>query len=176
MPALVIYESMYGNTRKVAMAIAEGLSDGADVSTARVGTVTAAEVAAADLVVVGGPTHGWSMSRPATRRGAADAVHKPKGTGLVVEDGAEGIGLREWIDGLPAHGGSKLFATFDTRRRVPLGLSGSAARAAKRRLSRLGWSSVRQPEPFYVTKADQLEPGELARARAWGAALVASAG
>ena len=172
MHALVVYESMYGNTRKVATAVADGLSAGATVSTARAKAVTADDVAAADLVVVGGPTHAWTMSRPATRRGAVEATHKPKGSTLVVEDGAQDAGLREWIAALPRHGAAKQFATFDTRRRAPLGLSGSAAHAARRRLIQRGWHSVRPPQAFYVTKSDQLEPGELAHARAWGEALL----
>lgn len=175
MRALIVYESMYGNTKKIAEAIADGLlKGGADATVVTAADVSADQTAAADLVVAGGPTHGWSMSRPATRRSAVEVVRKAPGGALQVREGADGTGLREWIAGLAAQHLVKSFAAFDTRRHAPLGLSGSAARAIDRRLRRLGWRSARQPQGFYVTKADQLEPDEEARARGWGSELAGS--
>lgn len=176
MHALVAYESMYGNTRSVAEAIGDGLkSTGATVTISHIARVTEAQAAAADLVVVGGPTHAWSMARPSTRRGAVDAARKSPHRDLRVEQEPDVRGLREWIADTAAHPVLKPFAAFDTRRRAPLGLSGSAARAADRGLRRLGWPRVLAPEGFYVTKSDQLEPDEVARARAWGAKLASTA-
>jgi hypothetical protein len=173
--ALIIYESMYGNTRAVAEEVATGMrSAGASVTTVHASDAAVGQTAAADLVVVGGPTHAWSMPRPSTRRGAVDAKRKSPDTDRHLETGAEKSGLREWIEQLPAHDVVKPFAAFDTRRRAPLGLSGSAAKAVDRRLRRHGWRRARAPQGFYVTKTDQLEPDALARARSWGTELVGS--
>ena len=67
MRAVVVYESMYGNTHLVADAIGAGLSTALNVS---VVPVSQAVLADASLVVVGGPTHVHGMSRAATRKAA----------------------------------------------------------------------------------------------------------
>jgi hypothetical protein len=175
MHALIVYESMYGNTRAVAEAIGAGLrGNNASVTIAHAARVTAVQTAAADLIIVGGPTHAWSMTRPSTRRGAVNAAHKSSGHNRRVEQDADVKGLREWIGDVAGHAVVKPFAAFDTRRRAPLGLSGSAARAIDRKLRRLGWPRSQQPVSFYVTKSDELEPDELAHARTWGAELAAA--
>ena len=70
MRAVVIYESMYGNTRAVAEAIASDLSP-MDVTVLPVGSADASTVADADLLIVGAPTHAFGLSRPQTRLSAA---------------------------------------------------------------------------------------------------------
>ena len=67
MKALVVYESMYGNTRSVAEAIVEGLCETAEPRLVPVSEAKAAVHEGADLLVVGGPTHAHGMSRPSTR-------------------------------------------------------------------------------------------------------------
>ena len=64
MRALVVYESMYGNTHVAAMNIAAGLSARHDVTLVPVTRATPELFAAADLLVVGGPTHLHRMSTP----------------------------------------------------------------------------------------------------------------
>ena len=53
MRALVVYESMYGNTHTVAVSIAAGLSARHDVTLVPVTRATTELVAAADLLVAG---------------------------------------------------------------------------------------------------------------------------
>ena len=77
MRALVVYESMYGNTRVVANNIADGLRATHEVTLVPVAGATGDLVAGADLLVVGGPTHMHGLSSPATRRMAAQAAAKP---------------------------------------------------------------------------------------------------
>jgi flavodoxin len=89
MRAVVVYESMYGNTHQVADAIGAGLRPAFDVSVIPVSKATPAVLADADLVVVGGPTHAHGMSRAATRNGAVEAAKKPV-SGLKVEPDALG--------------------------------------------------------------------------------------
>jgi menaquinone-dependent protoporphyrinogen IX oxidase len=76
MRAVVVYESMFGNTRKVAEAIGAGLRSFGNVEVAPVGAVTPKLLADVDLPVVGGPTHAWDLSRPPTRQSAVATAHK----------------------------------------------------------------------------------------------------
>ena len=97
MKAVVIYESMYGNTHLVANAIGEGLRDTAEVVVIPVSEAEPSLFDDADLVVVGGPTHVHGVSRPGTRKAAVAAADKPD-IDLVVEPDAAGPGLRDWLD------------------------------------------------------------------------------
>ena len=161
MQALVVYESMYGNTEAVARAIADGLRSGSEVRLEEVGTASTTLVGI-DLLVVGGPTHAFSMSRPSTRADAADKTDDP-----VI---STGIGLREWIETLAPTAGVAV-ATFDTRVRRPR-VPGSAARAARKRLRDHGFRSVDPPTTFWVDGGEgPLHDGEEERARLWGADL-----
>ena len=68
MKALVVYESMFGNTAHIARAIGAGLAEGGVVVTiAKVDAVDADEVAGADLLIVGGPTHAHGLSSASSR-------------------------------------------------------------------------------------------------------------
>ena len=101
MRALVVYESMYGNTHVVASNVADGLRATHEVTLVPVAEATADLVAGADLLVVGGPTHMHGLSSPATRRMAAQAAAKPA-SGLSLDPDACGPGLRDWLKGIGA--------------------------------------------------------------------------
>src|SRR5262245_29362950 len=98
MRALLVYESMFGCTREVAGAVAQGLADaGFDVDLREVGEAPTDVVGEVDLLVVGAPTHAFSLSRPSTRR---DAVRQG------APAAAAETGLREWLGALttdPGH-------------------------------------------------------------------------
>jgi hypothetical protein len=161
MKALVVYESMWGNTRKVAEAIADGLGG---ARAADVHEVENFDVAGLDLLVVGGPTHAFSMSRPSTREDA----HR-QGASV----GAEDEGLREWLQALPQHLEVPV-ATFDTRVTKVRNLPGSAAKAAEKELRRHHHGRALDRRSFYVhDSGGPLDEGELDRAREWGAQLAA---
>lgn len=160
MRAVVVYESMFGNTREVAEQVAEGI--GGAVSVEEVGgaeTVFGDDVA---LVAVGGPTHAFGMSRPSSRESAAQETDDE----LV----SMGIGIREWLDRLEA-GDVTRFATFDTRVDRPR-FPGSAASVAARRLRKGGHEVVDEPMSFWVVgMTGPLVAGEAKRAREWGTRL-----
>lgn len=168
MRAVVVYESMYGNTHLVAEAIGTGLRPACQVEVVPVGQADHHLLDGADLVVVGGPTHVHGMSHANTRQAAVADAHKPD-SGLVLDPDAEGPGLREWFDSAPALRGRG--AAFDTRVNLPVLLTGQAAKGIARRLRRRGLELVAAPHSFLVTKQNRLEPGEAARAREWGRQL-----
>src|SRR5690349_16040375 len=62
---LVLYESMFGNTRSVARAVASGLGDGVSIRGMR--EVRGRDFDGIDLIVIGGPTHDRGMTQFATR-------------------------------------------------------------------------------------------------------------
>jgi hypothetical protein len=171
MRALVVYESIYGNTHQVAAAIGAGLQPAFHVSVVPVSEASAVLLADADLLVVGGPTHMHGMSRASTRKAAVEAADKPASP-LKVESGAMGEGLRDWFDSL-GHYHLKA-AAFDTRLHGPAALTGRASKGVAHLLRAHGFDVVAEPESFLVTKQDLLMPQEIARAQDWGAKLALS--
>lgn len=162
MRAFVVYESMYGNTQQVAEAIGRALAAAGEVTVVDVASAPASLPDRVDLLVVGGPTHAFAMSRPATRKQAV--ATGGRSTDLTT-------GIREWLGVLTVGSPGPAAATFDTRVQVPL-LPGSAANGAARLLRRLGLG-VRDRESFYVEDQDgPLRDGELERAATWGGSLV----
>jgi hypothetical protein len=165
MKALVLYESMFGNTEEVAHAIAHGLSRHVTTDVLAVRGASAGVAADYELAVVGGPTHAFSMSRPSTREDAGRQ-------GARSADAKAGQGIREWLDALPPHLHGSVAAAFDTRVAKVRHLPGSAARKADKVLRQHGLSHLAHPESFYVEDIDgPLLDGELARAEAWGEQL-----
>ena len=160
MNALVVVESMWGNTRAVADAVARGLGEEAEV--VEIQQAPAALPDDVDLLVVGGPTHAFSMSRSKTRHDA-------------VERGAQGAyesqGIREWLDGLQPSDRIDV-ATFDTRVSKVKRLPGSAAKAAGKEVRRHHLGRLIATESFYVDDMEgPLHEGELDRAHRWAAQL-----
>src|SRR5579859_728548 len=152
MKALVIYDSMYGNTEKIAQAIANGLTG--EVKVVPVGTMNASEVRSFDLLIVGSPVHGGRATP------AIDAFLKQ----------------------LPAHSlEGKSVAAFDTRfeakeQGVGLRLLMSVIRYAAERIARelvkKGGTLAAEPEGFIVEqKEGPLKEGERERASQWAKAM-----
>jgi hypothetical protein len=163
--ALIVYESMFGNTRRIAEAIRDGLSPGASVTLTDVADATRVVPDDIDLLVVGGPTHAFSMSRHGTRE---DAVRRgAKSTDLAG-------GIREWLHEL-GEGPRPAFASFDTRVDVPL-LPGAASRSAAKAARRLGFT-VLDTASFRVADYEgPVLPGEIERAIEWAKGLLGTHG
>ena len=66
--ALVVYESVFGDARAIAHAIAEGLSDAMPVDVRDATEAPAGIGPDVGLLVVGGPNHAFGMPRPSTRQ------------------------------------------------------------------------------------------------------------
>ena len=162
MRVLVVFDTTYGNTARIARAIGETLAADAAVSVdvRPVALVGRPDPADLDLLVVGGPTQRHGLSQT----------------------------LAIWLDelgrgtltGVPA-------ATFDTRYRMPKLLTGFAAEAAAHRLRRAGCRLVVPPESFFMERdrppdgekrrhaTEGPEPGELERAAMWARTLTEAA-
>ena len=167
--AVVVYESMFGNTHVIADHVAAGLRDRLDdVTVVPVHDATNELVGAADLVVVGGPTHVHGMSSQRSREGAKEMAAKDDQ--LDLDPDAEGPGLRDWFDELPAELSGRA-AAFDTRIHATALLTGQASKGIAKRLSRHGFDLIAEPESFFVDKETHLEADEADRATSWGRRL-----
>ena len=161
--ATVVYESMFGNTAAIAQAVADGLFQaGIDVVAADVRTAARQQLTG-DLLVLGAPTHAFSLSRPNTR---ADAVRQ------VADAPTAETGLREWLATATPGSPAPVVATFDTRvdkvRRLPFGAARAAARIARRQ----GFEVIGKPMGFIVTDTKgPLAEDEIERASTWGRTL-----
>jgi hypothetical protein len=170
MKALVVYESMFGNTEKVAAAVAHGLQlEDVDTGLVEIGSATTHIASDVDLLVVGAPTHAFALSRPGSRADAVRQGAPPERTR---------VGLREWLEsvGFDAERPPLLMA-FDTRvtkvRWLPAAAGASAVHLARRR----GLATVGKPVGFLVDDVrGPLVDGELERATTWGRHLGTVAG
>ena len=148
MQTLVIYDSKFGNTEKIAQAIGRGISTLGQVrvtATSEAAQTLDTLASRPDLVIVGGPTQNRGPS----------------------------AGLRALVKTLPAALRGIPTACFDTRYRGPVLLMGSAASAAAKDLSKSGAEIVAPPESFFIVRHgpmehQTLEAGEIERAQAWG--------
>ena len=168
MAALIVFESMFGNTRQIADAVTEGLSRHLPVEQVEVGAAPVVFGPDVEVLVDGGPTHAFGMTRPGTRQSSAQQADD----GLV----SRGLGIREWLGALPRGSSDVAVAAFDTRITRPR-LPGSAAAAAERRLQRLGFRVLGRSQSFFVEgTTGPLARGERERARRWGEELAVGLG
>lgn len=140
MKTLVIYDSLYGNTKIVAQAIADSIPD--EVEMAHVNEVPDLNLSNYDLLIIGGPTHGGGPSD--TMKGMLESLDPSSVSGAQV-------------------------AAFDTRITWwwvrPFGY---AAPKIARRLEKMGAEILAEGEGFFVTGGEgPLKEGELDRAAAW---------
>ena len=100
MKAVVVFESMYGNTRAIAESVAKGIraAGDAEVTVASVSEADSELIREADLLVVGGPTHAHGMSHPATRP-TAKMLRRSRiaSSGSILQRRSTVPGLRGWL-------------------------------------------------------------------------------
>ena len=146
MNALVVYDSQYGNTERVAQAIADALRAVGHARAARADTLTPLALDQLDLLVIGCPTHGWN---------ATPATHA-------------------FVDQVPAEQWHNLaVACFDTRFPLPRWMTGSAAHVIGAKLQALGIRLLVPPESFFIRgKRGPLPADELNRAVGWARMLL----
>lgn len=165
MKAIVVYESLWGNTAAVAQAIAEGL--GGEAQALSTAEASAAVLAEADLIVAGAPVLAFSLPRDSMRQDLATNPGKAPRPPDVSHPS-----MRSWLAALPqGHGRS---AAFETRLWwSPAGSTG----AIERGLEQAGYRPVAKAHRFVVKGAyGPLRDGELEKARLWGAELARAMG
>ncbi len=157
--ALVVYHSVYGNTRLLAETVAETLGSIATVRLLAAHGRLDIDVTATDLLVLGLPTQRHGVAERASMFLSRLEHRRP-------------AGLR--------------VAIFDTRYRMPRLVSGSAGHEAEHRLRRVGCEIVVPAQSFFIERLssargapvghrlERLEPSELARAAEWAADLAGS--
>jgi flavodoxin len=156
MKTLVIYDSQFGNTERLAHMMAQRLGASAPLWAADGAAKAALQQHDWDLLVIGAPTQNHTVSHT----------------------------MRALLQGVP-HGaleGARV-AVFDTRYHMASLLSGSAAEWVSAHLQRAGAALVVAPESFFVEREtpppgekrqhdhERLEDGEEERAQAWVNAL-----
>jgi flavodoxin I len=152
MKAIIIYDSLYGNTEQIAHAIGDGLTG--EVNVVRVDDAHASELKSFDLLMVGSPVHGGRAT--------------PK--------------IDAFVKQLPAHAlEGKRVAAFDTRfeseeqgigLRILMRVIRYAAERIAKALAKKGGRLVAEPEGFIVEqKEGPLKQGELERASNWAKAM-----
>ena len=152
MKSLVIYDSLYGNTEKIAQVIGEALGIKGEVAIKRVGDVVMEDLAGLDLLILGSPTQQFRATAT----------------------------MKDFLKRIPASGlkGVKV-AAFDTRLTqgnidgtpvLPyfVKIFGYAAEPMANGLKKKGGTLVVPPEGFYVEGTEgPLQAGELKRAADW---------
>jgi hypothetical protein len=163
--ALVVYESIFGDARRIAEAVATGLADHFDVDVVAAREAPRHIPYEVSLLVVGGPNHGFAMPRQSTREGAVDQY------GADIEDTRSG--LHEWLEAVRLPAGVRA-AAFDTRMdhpKVVVALD-HASRTEEKLLKGHDATIVAPAEHFRVTAAQgPLADGEEERAIRWGRTL-----
>lgn len=148
MKTCVVYDSVHGNTEKIAKVIGDVFAGGTKVL--RVGELSPTEIRTLDLLIVGAPTHGGRASESA----------------------------RAWLDRIPedALQGIRV-AAFDTRLTTKLvQIFGYAAPRIAASLEAKGGTLIGSPGAFFVTGGKgPLKEGELERAAAWAKEIAESA-
>ncbi len=160
MKAVVVYESLWGNTAAIARAIAEGLGGGTQaLSTAE---ANGEAMVGVDLIVAGAPVFGFALPTEQIRANiAADSGKAPSPPNLSHPS------MRSWLAALPA--GQGRAAAFETRLWWSLG---GSTKTIGRELERRGYRLIAKPGRFIVQGAyGPLREGELERARQWGKEL-----
>ena len=162
MEAIVVYESVWGNTAAVARAIAEGI--GPSAAAFATDEVPADRLARADLIVAGSPVFAFSLPNEGMRARILQTETDGPPPDLSHPS------LRAWLDGLPK--GHGLAAAFETRIWwSPRGATGTI----EKKLAKAGYGRILRAEKFVVQdKYGPLREGELDRAQAWGTGLRAA--
>ena len=160
MKAIVVYESLWGNTAAIARAIAEGL--GPEARALSTAEASGAAIANADLIVAGAPVLAFMLPTDKLR----ESIGANPGRAPTPPDLSH-PSMRSWLKALPkAYGRS---AAFETRIRGPWGKS---TPGIARGLEKAGYAPLAEPCSFIVTGTyGPLQDGELQRARLWGVEL-----
>jgi flavodoxin I len=159
MKALVVYDSVFGNTEKVAQAIGQALGSPEDVKVVQVSDAKPEQLVGLTLLIVGSPTRQFSPTGATTGFLKSVPKHGLKGVKVAAFDTRFTESAIEKV---------RILAFF-------VKIFGYAAKPITDRLQKKGGELVVPPEGFYVgdTEGPLLE-GELERAADWARQIIAT--
>jgi len=157
MKALVIYDSFFGNTEKIAQAIGQAHGARGEIQVLRVSNAKPEDLAGVNLLIVGSPTRAFRPT-PAISN-FLDGI--PAG-------GLRGVKVAAFDTGIPAQDAPSILRFF-------IKLFGYAAKPIADKLTKKGGELAVPPEGFFV-KGSQgpLQEGELERAANWAKRILAA--
>lgn len=155
MKVLVIYDSVFGNTEKVAQAIGAALGAAEEVSVLRVSEVSLDKLQEIELLVVGSPTRAFQPMPSLTNFLKSLPADVLKGVRVTAFDTR--ISVEDTKSGFL---------------RFMIGIFGYAASPLAKKLVRKGGILAVAPEGFLVENTEgPMKPGELERAAAWAGGM-----
>jgi flavodoxin I len=159
MKALVVYDSVFGNTEKVAQAIGQALGSPEDVKVVQASDAKPEQLVGLTLLIVGSPTRQFSPTGATTGFLKSVPKHGLKGVKVAAFDTRFTESAIEKV---------RILAFF-------VKIFGYAAKPTADRLQKKGGELVVPPEGFYVgdTEGPLLE-GELERAADWARQIIAT--
>jgi flavodoxin len=156
MNVLIIYDSFFGNTEQIALAIGSALDSQGNVETIRVNEVKMEKLTGLDSLIVGSPTRGFKPT---------EAI--AKFLKRISQNGLNGIRVTAFETRI------SLIGIESTALRTLGKIGGYAARSIARRLKKRGGNLAISPEGFLVTgKEGPLKEGELKRAAEWAKGIM----
>jgi hypothetical protein len=163
MKAIVVYDSLWGNTAAIARGIAEGIgSEACAVSTAE---ASGAALLNAEVLVAGAPVHTFKLPTEAVRERI-----RANGNSYPAPPEVSHPSMRSWLALLPE--GGLPAAVFET---AVWWSPGGATAEIMHALMKAGYRPVVKPRRFVVTgRYGPLRDGEIDRARYWGALVALS--
>jgi len=145
MNTFIIYDSQFGNTERIAKAIANTLSEFGQARAVHINQTQPNELGEVDLLILGCPTQGWRPTKA----------------------------MQSFLEHIsPESLGSLSIACFDTRFQKPRWMTGSAAEGIARKLRKMTAEPLLPPESFFVNGTEgPLDSGEEERAAKWALML-----
>jgi len=158
MKTLVVYDSVFGNTERIARAMGGAFGGRGEVAVVRPDDAAGERLADLRLLVVGSPTRGF---RPT--EAVAGFLQRASASGL------GGIKVAAFDTRLSAEETKSPIVRFVVKR------GGYAAKRIADELARIGGELVAPPEGFYVLDSQgPLRDGELERAAGWAKRIAAA--
>ena len=155
MKTLIVYDSVFGNTEQIALAIGNSLGSKEDVEICRVSDIKPEQLKGLGLLIVGSPTRGFRPTPAIT-----EFLNK------IPADGLKGVRVSAFDTRIsPADVNSRLL-------KIMVRLFGYAAKPIADKLEKKGGTLIIPPEGFFVKDSEgPLKDGELERAADWGRKL-----
>jgi flavodoxin I len=158
MKVLVVYDSVYGNTEQVALAISNSLSSEGNIEKVHVNEVKLKQLQGLDYLIVGSPTHAFKPTkaiRQFLKSVSKDSLRDVKVAAFDTRISKGDVN-------------STVFNFFEK-------VFGYAAKPIAGRLMKKGGTLIVPPEGFFVNDTEgPLKDGEIERAESWAKQIIKS--